>query len=224
MVVRATKNRMTKMTDPTIHLCEPVNPNLNTLTCKWCDRQWWFQNWPKEECKTHTIHALHVHIAELESRCLTDNEIGAKAVEFARLKSGWNSYKAEPITAEAIAAAAKLCRSKPSLVPTSRGGVQVEWPEGCIGFGTDGEVVDYDSKYKVDAIIAELDALAEKVYTQSPPDKGVPLRIYNKVCAERDAALAKITQLKEELAYERTQYAFPEATEQSAIDAARGKS
>jgi hypothetical protein len=51
-----------------------------------------------------------------------------------RLPAGWNSYRARPIAAQAVWGALQLLRytmpldaPKPAVVPTVRGGVQLEW-------------------------------------------------------------------------------------------------
>jgi len=54
--------------------------------------------------------------------------------ELLRLPPGWNSYQAQPVAAEAAVAALELLRDTmpdalpgPAIVPTARGGVQLEW-------------------------------------------------------------------------------------------------
>lgn len=47
--------------------------------------------------------------------------------ELADLPPNWNSYRARPIDARAIAAVRALLETKPFIVPTSMGGVQLEW-------------------------------------------------------------------------------------------------
>lgn len=57
-----------------------------------------------------------------------------KLSEIAQLQFGWNSYRARPIAASAIGAALKLLLGTlpanaplPQIVPTVRGGIQLEW-------------------------------------------------------------------------------------------------
>lgn len=69
-----------------------------------------------------------------------------QAEKLARLKADWNSYGARPISPVAIQAAMDLL-NQIVLIPTARGGVQIEvhtdgwdfelefWPDGQYGFG-----------------------------------------------------------------------------------------
>lgn len=50
------------MTNKQMAACEPVNPNLNTLTCKWCKSTWWFEQWPKGECLPHMVAILSAEL------------------------------------------------------------------------------------------------------------------------------------------------------------------
>ncbi len=69
----------------------------------------------------------------------------AKLAELAQLKAGWNSYRAAPISPEAIQRALALLDATmsegtpaPSVVPLSTGGVQIEWH--VAGFDLEVEV------------------------------------------------------------------------------------
>jgi hypothetical protein len=51
----------------------------------------------------------------------------AKLASFKDLKPGWNSYGAPQITEESIKSARDFLLIQPQPVPTSQGGVQLEW-------------------------------------------------------------------------------------------------
>ena len=66
---------------------------------------------------------------------------------FAALEKGWDSYGGAPITPEAIASARLALTGKSFVVPTSQGGVAIEWQDGdlevSLEIRPDGNPVGY---------------------------------------------------------------------------------
>jgi hypothetical protein len=60
--------------------------------------------------------------------------------------AGWDGYKADPLTDDAIAAARQFLNYNPAIVPLADGGLQIEWhTAGCtveLEFGSDGKPCD----------------------------------------------------------------------------------
>ena len=67
-----------------------------------------------------------------------EGQLSERLAHLARLPAGWNSYKAVAISEDAIAAARELLARFPEgtpipcVVPTVRGGVQLEWHAGGV--------------------------------------------------------------------------------------------
>jgi hypothetical protein len=58
--------------------------------------------------------------------------------KFRRLEKGWNSYRAVPIEEKAIQFASILTEMAPQIVPTTGGGIQLEWH--CEGLDIELEI------------------------------------------------------------------------------------
>jgi hypothetical protein len=74
--------------------------------------------------------------------------------ELAALPAGWDSYGAPPIDAHCVAKAVQVLvevmepdTPAPSVVPTSRGGVQFEWHTGGVDFEIEVEPTNLVSAY-----------------------------------------------------------------------------
>jgi hypothetical protein len=73
----------------------------------------------------------------------------AKFMQLLDLKKNWNSYGAEPIDFEAAQAADLFLNKQVNIVPTSKGGVQLEWHVN----GLDIEI-EFDKNGIVGALVA----------------------------------------------------------------------